>query len=36
VFGGAAATMIAHFVEDARLSKADIEQLRKLLDRKGR
>jgi BlaI family penicillinase repressor len=36
VFGGAAGDMIAHFVEDAKLSKAEIEQLRKLLERKGR
>ena len=36
VFGGAAGEMIAHFVEDAKLSKAEIEQLRRLLERKGR
>ena len=36
VFGGAAGAMIAHFVEDAKLSKDEIEQLRRLLDRKGR
>ena len=36
VFGGAAGPLIAHFVEDARLSKDEIEQLRRLLDRKGR
>jgi BlaI family penicillinase repressor len=35
VFGGAAGPMIAHFVEDAKLSKAEIAELRKLLDRKG-
>ena len=36
VFGGAAGPLIAHFVEDAKLSKAEIEQLRRLLDRKER
>ena len=36
VFGGAAGEMIAHFVEDAKLSKTEIEHLRKLLDRKGK
>ena len=36
VFGGAAGQMIAHFVEDAKLSKDDISELRRLLDRKGR
>jgi len=36
VFGGAAGAMIAHFVEDAKLSKSEIEQLRRLLDRKDR
>jgi BlaI family transcriptional regulator, penicillinase repressor len=35
VFGGAAGPLIAHFVEDAKLSKAEIAQLRRLLDRKG-
>lgn len=36
VFGGAAAPMIAHFVEDAKLSKDEIAQLRRLLERKAR
>jgi len=36
VFGGAAGPLIAHFVEDAKLSKDEIAQLRRLLDRKGR
>ena len=36
VFGGAAGAMIAHFVEDAKLSRDEIDQLRRLLDRKGR
>lgn len=36
IFGGAAGPMLAHFVEDARLSREEIAELRKLLDRKGR
>jgi BlaI family penicillinase repressor len=36
VFGGAAGPLIAHFVEDAKLSKDEIAELRRLLDRKGR
>ena len=36
VFGGAAGPLIAHFVEDANLSKDEITELRRLLDRKGR
>lgn len=37
VFGGAVAPLLAHFVEDAQLSKDEIAQLRKLLDgKKGR
>ena len=36
VFGGAAGPLIAHFVEDARLSKDEIAELRRLLDRKQR
>jgi len=36
LFGGATATMLAHFVEDARLSQEEIERLRRLLDEKGR
>src|SRR5688500_12646541 len=36
VFGGAAAPLIAHFVEDAELSKDEIAELRRLLDRNQR
>ncbi|MEO6436569.1 MAG: BlaI/MecI/CopY family transcriptional regulator [Tepidisphaeraceae bacterium] len=37
VFGGDALPMLAHFVEDAKLTRNEIEQLRKLLDgKKGR
>ena len=36
VFGGAAGPLIAHFVEDAKLSKDEIAELRRMLDRKGR
>jgi BlaI family penicillinase repressor len=36
LFGGDVGPMLAHFVEDARLSKSEIEQLRKLLEKKGR
>ena len=36
VFGGAAGPLIAHFVEDANLSKDEITELRRMLDRKGR
>jgi BlaI family penicillinase repressor len=36
LFGGATAALLAHFVENARLSREEIEQLRKLLDEKGR
>ena len=36
VFGGAAGPLIAHFVEDANLSRDEIAELRRLLDRKGR
>jgi BlaI family penicillinase repressor len=36
LFGGATAAMLAHFVEDARLSRDEIDQLRQLLDRKER
>ena len=35
LFGGAVGPMLAHFVEDARLSRDEINELRKLLDRKG-
>jgi BlaI family penicillinase repressor len=36
LFGGAVGPMLAHFVEDARLSRDEIDQLRKLLEKKGR
>ena len=36
LFGGSVAPLLAHFVEDHKLTRAEIEQLRKLLDRKGR
>ena len=36
VFGGAPGELIAHFVEDAKLSKDEIAELRRLLERKGR
>jgi BlaI family penicillinase repressor len=36
VFGGAAGPLIAHFVEEEKLSKDDIAELRRLLDRKQR
>ena len=36
VFGGAAGPLIAHFVEDAKLSNDEIAELRRLLHRKGR
>ena len=36
VFGGAAGPLIAHFVEDAKLSADEIAELRRLLDRKRR
>jgi BlaI family penicillinase repressor len=36
LFGGATAAMLAHFVEDAHLSRGEIDQLRRLLDEKGR
>ena len=35
LFGGSIAPLLAHFVEDEKLSKDEIEQLRKLLERKG-
>lgn len=35
LFGGSIAPLLAHFVEDEKLSKEEIEQLRKLLERKG-
>jgi BlaI family penicillinase repressor len=36
LFGGAVGPMIAHFVEDAKLTPSEIAQLRKLLEEKGR
>jgi BlaI family penicillinase repressor len=36
LFGGATGAMLAHFVEDAKLSREEITQLRRLLDEKGR
>jgi BlaI family penicillinase repressor len=35
VFGGELGPMLAHFVEDEKLSKAEIEKLKRLLDGKG-
>ena len=35
VFGGAAGPMLAHFVEDAKLTESEIAALKKLLNRKG-
>jgi BlaI family penicillinase repressor len=34
LFGGATSALLAHFVEDARLSRDEIDELRRLLDRK--
>ena len=36
LFGGAVGPMLAHFVEDARLSREEIAQLRRLLEKKDR
>ncbi len=36
LFGGAIGPTLVHFVEDAKLSKDEIEQLRQMLDRKGK
>jgi BlaI family penicillinase repressor len=36
VFGGKLAPMLAHFVQDTKLSKAEIDRLKQLLDRKDR
>jgi BlaI family penicillinase repressor len=36
VFGGDVGPMLAHFVEDARLTPEQIKELRKLLDQKGK
>ncbi|MCC7146956.1 MAG: BlaI/MecI/CopY family transcriptional regulator [Phycisphaeraceae bacterium] len=35
VFGGAAAPMLAHFIEEADLSAEEIEELKRILDKKG-
>jgi BlaI family penicillinase repressor len=34
LFGGATGALLAHFVEDAHLSRAEIDQLRRMLDRR--
>ena len=34
LFGGATGALLAHFVEDARLSREEIDELRRMLDRK--
>ena len=36
VFGGQVSSVLAHFVEDSKLSKEEIEKLRRLLDEKAR
>ena len=36
LFGGAAGAMLAHFVEESKLTKDEVEQLRRLLDKKAR
>ena len=36
LFGGATSALLAHFVEDGRLSRQELDELRELLDRKGR
>ncbi len=36
VYGGTVAPMLAAFIEDAELSPADIEELRRMLDQKGK
>jgi BlaI family penicillinase repressor len=36
VFGGDVAPMLAHFVEESKLSRREIGELRKLLDRRGK
>ena len=36
VYGGTAAPMLAAFIEDARLSAKDVEELKRMLDRKGK
>jgi BlaI family transcriptional regulator, penicillinase repressor len=36
VFGGEIAPMLAHFVEDEKLTRTEIDRLKRLLDRKER
>jgi BlaI family penicillinase repressor len=36
VYGGTVRPMLAAFIEDARLSPEDIEELKQILDRKGK
>jgi BlaI family penicillinase repressor len=36
VYGGAVGPMLAHFVEDAALSEADIQDLRRVLDERSK
>ena len=36
VYGGTIRPMLAAFIEDARLSPEDIEELKRMLDRKGK
>lgn len=36
VFGGSAGAMLVQFVEQAELTPAEVEQLRKVLERKGK
>jgi len=36
VYGGALVPMLAHFIEDSRLSQEEIAELKRILDEKGR
>jgi BlaI family penicillinase repressor len=36
VYGGTVTPMLAAFIEDARLSAEDVEELKRMLDRKGK
>ncbi|MCX7014583.1 MAG: BlaI/MecI/CopY family transcriptional regulator [Candidatus Sumerlaeota bacterium] len=36
VYGGALTPMLAHFLEESRLSKKETEELKRILDRKGK
>jgi len=36
VYGGALTPMLAHFLAEGRLSKREIEELKRILDRKGK